>query len=99
MGIPRYRAQADINHSDIVKILQRVGCSVLDLSHVGGGCPDLLVARNNRNVLIEVKRPKAKGQREGTLTPQQKEFMCKWRGPVHVVQTEEEALRAVGISA
>ncbi|MDR1947604.1 MAG: helix-turn-helix domain-containing protein [Desulfovibrio sp.] len=71
---------------------------MLDLSRVGQGCPDTLVAYGNRNVLMEIKREKKKGQPEGTLTPDQKVFFQTWRGPACVVHTPEEALAALGFT-
>lgn len=93
----RLRAKTDINHAEIVRALRQAGCSVLDLSRVGGGCPDLLVARAGHSVLIEVKRPKVKGDSGGKLTPDQEEFMQTWRGKAVVVDNVDEALKAVGV--
>jgi hypothetical protein len=94
----RRAAKVDSNHAEIVKTLRQVGCTVLDLSRVGQGCPDTLVAYGNRNVLMEIKREKRKGQSEGTLTPDQEEFFQMWRGPACVVHSPEEALAAVGFT-
>lgn len=93
----RLRAKTDMNHAEIVRALRQAGCSVLDLSRVGGGCPDLLVARAGYNVLIEVKRPKAKGDSGGRLTPEQEVFMQMWRGKAVVVDSVDAALKAVGL--
>jgi hypothetical protein len=87
----------DDNHNEIALALHRCGCSVFDTSAVGGGFPDLAVGVHNRTVLLEIKRPKAKGQKEGEKTPAQKEFFASWRGEVYEVRTVDEALRAVGV--
>lgn len=90
----RHRARRDGNHAAIVQALRDVGCTVLDLAMVGGGCPDLLAARGGRMVLIEVKNPEGKDK----VSPNQAEWHSKWRGPkVVVARTVEEALQAVGI--
>lgn len=55
------------------------------LSAVGKGCPDLLVGWQSRNILIEVKVPKLKGQQAGALTPDQTTWHGVWMGRVHIV--------------
>lgn len=92
----RRAARKDDNQREIERALIAVGCSVLDLSPVGQGCPDMLVGYRGRNMLMEVKRQKAKGQREGKLTETQERFFAKWRGPVFVVKNVDEALAAIG---
>jgi len=42
--------------------LELSGCSVVDLSGIGGGCPDLLVGLNGKSVLVEIKVPSRKVQ-------------------------------------
>ena len=95
----RYRAKVDANQPDIVKALRGVGCSVQDLSKVGGGCPDLLVARNGVSILIEVIGPdKAKRFPPSGLSKGQIAWHASWRGPVHTVNSVDDALRVVGIA-
>ena|ERR1041385_8940408 len=90
----RRAARVDVNHGEIVGALREVGCSVLDLSRHGSGCPDILVyvPRLCAYVLVEIKAP---GKRT-RLTPKQKEFHANWRGPVIVVESVEEALNLFG---
>lgn len=83
----------DGNQAEIVNALKKVGCSVMDLSAVGGGCPDIAVGRNNIVYLLEIKNPATKGK----LNKLQKEWHAKWRGQVDVVRTIEEAFKAIGI--
>ena len=83
----------DANEAEIVKALRRIGCSVQLLHGNTQGTPDLLVGRNGRNYLLEVKG------RKGKLEPSQVAWHGSWRGEVHVVRTEEDALRAVGLMA
>lgn len=85
--------RADANQAAIVRALLAVGCSVLILSMVGNGCPDLLVGYRGRNFLLEVKGP------SGRLMPSQVVFCNGWRGQWEIVRTEHEALRAVGALA
>lgn len=84
--------RTDANHVEIVSALRAVGCSVMDLSHVGRGCPDILVSDlHDRLVLIEIKTAK------GKLNRRQLEWHEQWRGgSVVIVRTVDEALRAVG---
>jgi hypothetical protein len=92
----RLRARTDANHAAIMKVLRQAGCAVQDLSHVGNGCPDLLVARNGQTWVIEVKdgsKPPS-GRR---LTPAEKEWLDGWRGENFVVINEREALATIGV--
>ena len=84
-----YARRVDGNHAEIVKALRKVGGRVLDLSRVGGGCPDLLVAFRGRNVLLEVKQP---GESPNKA---QVEFIAMWGGELHVVRSPQEAVNAV----
>ena len=80
--------RVDVNQKDIVNALKMFGATVVDLSSVGKGCPDLLMGFNNKTYLIEVKRDsKAK------FTPQQLQFNELWRGGLVVrVETVQDAL-------
>jgi Holliday junction resolvase len=82
--------RVDENQSEIVQALEQVGASVVSLSMVKYGCPDLCVGFRNVNYLLEVKTER------GTLTPAQKKFFSKWNGLAIVVKTVEEALAAIG---
>jgi len=94
---PRY--QADGNQAAIVRDLRAVGCSVQIIEGANGtaGVPDLLVGRRGSNYLLEVKRPKAKGQRAGRLSAEQREWHLAWRGQSEVVSNTAEAYAAVGL--
>lgn len=92
----RRAAKVDDNQREIVDALRKRGCFVQSLAPVGNGCSDLLVGRNGRWVLLEVKDgSKTPSQRQ--LTPQQVQFIldCRNRAPVHVVETVEQALEVV----
>ena len=87
----RRAAKVDANHREIVATLRAAGCEVLDLSRVGGGCPDLLVYRTARGLLrlIEVKTE------NGRLTKRQSiRFPLL---PVWVVRSPAEALAAMEV--
>lgn len=82
----RRAARRDANQSEVEQAFIGCGCSVLDLSRVGGGCPDLLVARGGVTALVEVKTA------TGTLRESQKTFLDDWRGRVEVVRSVDEAV-------
>lgn len=50
---------------------------------------DLLIHYRGQTALMEVK------MEEGRFTKDQVEFMARWPGPIHVVRSVEEAIRAV----
>ena len=79
----------DANQAEIVKALESVGASVLDLADVGRGCPDLLVGYAGREWLMEIKT------QHGELLPDQVDFIRTWHGAVHVVRSIDEALAVI----
>ncbi len=91
----KYAAKVDANQKRIVKILRDIGCSVQPLHAVGGGVPDLLVGRDSRNWLLEVKNLEGRGNK--LTEPQVKWHEC-WRGSVLTVTNAEDAIRQMGIS-
>lgn len=50
--------RTDGNHAAIRDELRRLGLSVTDTSHVGGGFPDLVVSLGLEVVFVEIKDPK-----------------------------------------
>lgn len=87
-------AKTDGNQSAIVDGLRAAGCSVHVTSSIGGGFPDLVCAYAGRNYLFEVKDP-SKPLSDRKLTPDQARFFGAWRGQVCVVETLEDALKAM----
>jgi hypothetical protein len=82
---PRIRHRSDANQEQIVDALRRVGVQV----EVIGKPLDLLIHSKNGTALMEVKNPNG-----GRLTKDQVEFIARWAGKIHVVETVEEALQA-----
>lgn len=76
------KKRVDLDQKQVIAQLERMGFSVLNLSAVGKGCPDLLVGKNGRNFLLEIKSEK------GILTPAQVEFHKNWQGHCGVVKLE-----------
>jgi hypothetical protein len=93
----RRAARRDTNHAQIARALEDLGYSVLDLSRVGEGCPDILVGGIDRATgqrtawLMEIKTER------GKLRPGQEAFRAAWRGPIATVRTVDEAFRVVGL--
>lgn len=95
----RRRSKKDDTHDEIVRALRAVGCSVLELHAVGGGCPDALVGIRGTSLLMEFKRPgwaKVGGKRQAATLEAQARFRETWRGGwVCVVESADEAVRAI----
>lgn len=90
----RRAAKIDANQPAIVAALRKIGCTVAITSAVGSGFPDLVVARNRQNWLIEVKDGRLPpSARE--LTPDQLTFHTRWAGQIDVVNSVEEAILLV----
>ena len=90
--------RVDSTQKDIVTALRKAGCSVAITSGAGDGFPDLVVYRPRVSTkdleglyLLEVKT------RGGKLTPAQEKFHGKWKGPIHIVTSVDEALIVVGV--
>jgi hypothetical protein len=77
-----YRHRTDSNQTAIAASLKFWGCKVIDLSAVGGGCPDLLALTPTGELrLIEVKNPQGRDR----LTDSQTDLIeSGW--PVHLVR-------------
>ena len=84
--------RVDANQSEIVGFLRAIpGVTVISLASLGGGVPDIMVGRNGRNYMFEIKDPeKPPSQRK--LTKAQKDFHLLWRGQVSIAETFGEIL-------
>ncbi len=91
----RRAAKVDRNHPEIVAALRQVFAMVQDLSHVGNGCPDLLVGYRGQNFLLEIKDGE-KSPSKKKLNDLQVDWHRDWRGQVCVVTSVTEALQAIG---
>lgn len=95
----RFRAmRADRSQVGIVRALLAAGASV-EVIPGHGGRPDLLVGYRGATFLLECKTPGhslTTGSAKAHLA-RQAAWRAAWRGgPVTVVETPEQALRAVG---
>ena len=86
-----YAKRTDSNHSEIVKTLRQLGCSVFDSSRVAGGFPDLVVGKNQITCLVEIK-----ADAKAKYTSAQELFMMNWRGSTVVrINDVDGAIRLV----
>ena len=87
-------ARIDTNHKEIVKALRDAGATVVSLASMKHGCPDIMVGYNGETILMEIKRDaKAK------FTPDQLDFMGKWKGgAISRVDSVDAAIRTLGIT-
>lgn len=93
----RIAARTDDNQREIVNALRQSGCSVLILSGVGKGCPDIVVGRAGVTYMLEIKDG-SKPPSARRLTDDQNDWHAKWRGHAAVVQSVDDALKAVGLT-
>jgi hypothetical protein len=82
--------RVDDNHGEIIAAFRRIGYVVHDTSRLGGGFPDLVVARNETVTLVEVKDGRKAPSRR-RLTPDEQTFAQRF--PVAVVESVDDVLR------
>ena len=86
-----YKKRVDENQRTITHTFIAMGASVLNLSTVGRGCPDLLIGYRGVSCLVEVK-----SSDKATYTEPQVKFMQEWRGgPVSRVDSVDAAIRLI----
>jgi hypothetical protein len=86
--------RTDSNQKELVAIMRNLGASVLVLSEVGKGCPDLLLGVSGKNALVELKDGnKPPSQRK--LTPAEQQFFDEWRGQVCIITTVAEVVTLI----
>jgi Holliday junction resolvase len=86
-----YKRRVDENQSQLINTFIALGASVLNLSRVGEGCPDLLIGYKNKSVLVEVKTNERK-----PFTESQVKFMQNWRGgAVSRIDSVDAAIRLI----
>lgn len=90
----RRAARTDDNQEQIVSALRQVGASVLIMSQLGGGAPDLAVGIFGRTYFLEVKDG-SKPPSQQRLTPEEAIFQNEWKGHYRVVHNVDEAMAAI----
>jgi hypothetical protein len=93
----RRAARTDDNQTAIVLALRKAGCKVHVTSGLGGGFPDVVARHPRVGVrLLEIKdgsRPPC----ERRLTPAEERFAAAWSSVWRKVESEREALAAMGL--
>jgi rhamnose utilization protein RhaD (predicted bifunctional aldolase and dehydrogenase) len=86
-----YKKRVDANQKQIIHTFIALGASVLNLSRVGEGCPDILIGYKNQSVLCEIKANELK-----RYTEPQIKFMQNWRGgAVSRIDSVDAAIRLI----
>ena len=86
-----YKKRVDENQKQIIHTFIALGATVLNLSRVGEGCPDLLIGFKNKSVLVEIKKDS-----KAMFTEPQVKFMQNWRGgPVSRIDSVDAAIRLI----
>lgn len=85
----RLRAKVDKNQAILVKILRQLGFQVIHCHQMGKGFPDLILAKNNKMWMVEIK-----DGNKAKLTPDQEEFHQSWQGPpICILRNEDDAFK------
>lgn len=84
-------ARTDSNHTEVINAFRQLGWSVYSTHQLGGGFPDIVVAKNSFTALVEVKdgnKPPSKRQ----LTPDEKIFHENWQGEIVIIESLDDIL-------
>lgn len=92
----RKRGRIDGNQVAIVRELRQMGYSVLVMSHLGNGAPDILVGASGRNYAFELKDHNAKPS-DKKLTTGEKIFHICWQGQIAVAETTEDICKIIEV--
>lgn len=80
-------ARVDKNQGEIVNAFRTLGYSVHFTHALGRGFPDIVVGKNNKTALIEIKTAK------GKLTEQEKQFFDTFKGKATVIRSIEDVVQ------
>lgn len=89
----RRAARLDDNHPEIVSAFKKLGCSVLDI-HSLKNCGDLLISRNLKSAIVEVKDG-SKPPSARKLTSGEEKFRKGWQGLYFVVEDVSDVIALV----
>lgn len=89
-------SRVDANQKKLTDLWRKMGVSVLNLSSVGKGCPDVLLgittpSKGRINILVEIKDGN-KPPSHRKLTPSENDFFESWKGQIIIINTELEAV-------
>ena len=86
-----HKKRVDENQKQLIHTFIALGASVLNLSTVGRGCPDLLIGYRGKSVLVEIKRDS-----KASYTESQVKFMQNWRGgAISRIDSVDAAIRLI----
>lgn len=87
----RKRAKSDGNQTDLVRVLRQLGFDVDHTHQIGGGFPDLVLAKFGRTVLAEIKNASLPPSKR-RLTKAEEDFHQGYRGHVVVLETTADCI-------
>ena len=90
----RFARRVDANHAEVKAAFEKMGCSVIDLSRMGEGVPDILAGYGGLCCLVEIKDgTKVPSARK--LTKPQQTLMARWTGGARLVTCLDDVAAAV----
>lgn len=84
--------RVDANQKSVVKRLRDGGASVLVMSDLGKGAPDIAVGLNGKTYLFELKDGN-KPPSAQKLTESEQKFHDEWRGHLGIIRSFEDVDR------
>lgn len=84
----------DANQPEIVQVFRDAGFSVAHTHMIGRGFPDVIIGCPGVNVLIEIKDGSLSPSKQA-LTEDEADFADKWRGPLAVITSVQEAQQLI----
>lgn len=91
----RRNAKKDANQDDIVSGLRAIGATVAITHMLGDGFVDIVVGFRGFNYLLEIKDGSKPPSRR-KLTPDEQTFHEGWNGQIDIVESVDDAYRAIG---
>ena len=90
----RRARRVDANHAEIIAAFRKLGCSVLDMSGLGDGAPDICVGFGGIQIMCELKDG-TKPPSARKLTKAEEEFRLNWTGGYKIVESLEHVAETV----
>jgi Holliday junction resolvase len=90
----RLAARTDSNQTEVVKQFRKFGCSVAITSSLGHGFPDIIVGKNFKNILVEIKDGN-KTESARKLTSDEVDFAADWKGLICIVENLSDVIAVV----
>lgn len=84
--------RTDGNQTEIVEGLRKLGYSVAVTSMMGNGFPDIVVAKDFKTMLVEIKDPSQPPSKR-KLTADELKFHAKWNDIIVVAETIQDVIK------